>query len=78
MQSINQHYHFRVLTFMLFVLYFQQYSALLTQYKFNHFGGFKIAKVLDEYKRGKQTVSVILKIATQSKQNKGHNFCSGD
>ncbi|XP_046350649.1 uncharacterized protein LOC124131410 isoform X2 [Haliotis rufescens] len=32
-----------------------QYSALLTQYKFSHFGGFKIAKVLDEYKRGKQT-----------------------
>ncbi|XP_067673412.1 uncharacterized protein [Haliotis asinina] len=32
-----------------------QYSALLTQYKFNHFGGFKIDKVMDEYRRGKQT-----------------------
>ena len=40
-------------------LTFQQYSALLIQYKIAHFGGFKIEKVIKELSRGSRLVSGI-------------------
>ena len=41
----------------LFIFIFQQYSAELTQYKHDKFGGFEADKVVKEIKRGKFLVS---------------------
>ncbi|XP_041362425.1 uncharacterized protein LOC121378359 isoform X2 [Gigantopelta aegis] len=48
-----------------------QYSATLVQYKFDHFGGFKIAKVQDEMKRAKSLKCHICKKFTKKIKIKG-------
>ena len=46
--------------FMLSFNIFQKYSSKLTQYSFEHFGGFKLDKVVEELERGKKCVGFLL------------------
>ncbi|KAK3091796.1 hypothetical protein FSP39_022702 [Pinctada imbricata] len=48
-----------------------QYSAGLVQYKFDHFGGFKISKVEEEVKRGRRLKCAICKNMKDKKRRHG-------